>query len=90
MLAREEELLNPYYLVAKEKPSPLSEQFDYPYFLNILSAPSAEKLSAKAVLATEQRIPGIGNGVLQDILYNAGLHPKRKVGTFLWRQHLLL
>lgn len=81
-LTREEEFDNPYYLVAKEKPSPLTEQFDYPYFLNILSVPGAEKLSAKAVLATEQRIPGIGNGVLQDILYHAGLHPKRKVGTF--------
>jgi formamidopyrimidine-DNA glycosylase len=82
LLTREEEFDNPYYLVAKEKPSPLTEQFDYPYFLNILSAPGAEKLSAKAVLATEQRIPGLGNGVLQDILYQAGLHPKRKVGTF--------
>ncbi len=82
LLTREEEFDNPYYLVAKEKPSPLSEQFDYPYFLAILSAAGAEKLSAKAVLATEQRIPGLGNGVLQDILYHAGVHPKRKVGTF--------
>lgn len=38
-----------------------------------------QKLSAKAFLATEQRIPGLGNGVLQDILYNAGIHPKRKI-----------
>ncbi len=82
MLTIEKEFDNPYYLVAKEKPSPLTEQFDYPYFLGILSAKGAEKLSAKAVLATEQRIPGLGNGVLQDILYHAGLHPKRKVGTF--------
>jgi formamidopyrimidine-DNA glycosylase len=82
LLTREEEFDNPYYLVAKEKPSPLTEQFDYPYFSNILSAAGAEKLSAKAILATEQRIPGLGNGVLQDILYRAGLHPKRKVGTF--------
>ena len=35
----------------------------------------------KAFLATEQRIPGIGNGVLQDILFNAKLHPKRKTNT---------
>ena len=38
-------------------------------------------LSAKAFLATEQRIPGLGNGVLQDILFNAGIHPKRKLQT---------
>ncbi len=39
-------------------------------------------LSVKAFLATEQRFPGIGNGVLQDILFEAGIPPKRKVGTF--------
>ena len=38
-------------------------------------------LSVKAFLATEQRIPGLGNGVLQDILLEAGLHPKKKMGT---------
>ncbi len=41
-----------------------------------------EKLSAKALLATGQRIPGLGNGVLQDILFGAGIHPRRKAGTF--------
>lgn len=43
----------------------------------------------KAFLATEQRIPGLGNGVLQDILLRAGLHPKKKMGTVpesRWRQ----
>jgi formamidopyrimidine-DNA glycosylase len=39
---------------------------------------TTKDLSIKALLATEQRIPGIGNGVLQDILFNAGIHPKRK------------
>ncbi len=78
----EKEFDNPYYIVAKEKPSLLSEQFDKEYFMRILTAQDAQKLSAKAILATEQRIPGLGNGILQDILYYAGLHPKRKVGTF--------
>ena len=36
-------------------------------------------LCAKAFLAIQQCFPGIGNGVLQDILYEAGVHPKRKV-----------
>ena len=40
-----------------------------------------QKLSAKAALATEQRIPGLGNGVLQDILWNARISPRRKVNT---------
>ncbi len=78
----EKEFDNIYYLVARERPSPLTEMFDEEYFYGILCAPGAEKLSAKAVLATEQRIPGLGNGVLQDILYYARIHPKRKVGTF--------
>ena len=43
--------------------------------------PGGIKLSAKAFLATKQRIPGLGNGVLQDILFNAGIHPKRKMNT---------
>jgi formamidopyrimidine-DNA glycosylase len=38
-------------------------------------------LSLKAFLATEQRIPGLGNGVLQDILFNAKMHPKKKAGV---------
>lgn len=73
---------NKYYQQAKDKPSPLSDRFDRAYFYRIVSAPGAEGLSAKALLATEQRVPGLGNGVLQDILFNAGVHPKKKVKTF--------
>lgn len=74
---REGEFDNKYYLVAKTKPSPLSAGFDQAYFESLLEESSA-KLSLKAFLATEQRIPGLGNGVLQDILFNAGMHPKKK------------
>ena len=71
---------NQYYLVAKEKPSPLTPDFDEDYF-SALFVEGTDKLSLKAFLATEQRVPGIGNGVLQDILFNAQMHPKKKVGT---------
>lgn len=70
---------NPYYLAACEKPSPLSEEFDYPYFLSLKNKED-DKLSAKAFLATKQRIPGLGNGTLQDILFTCGIHPKCKMG----------
>jgi formamidopyrimidine-DNA glycosylase len=73
---------NPYYKAAVEKPSPLSEAFDREHFDSIISDPGVQKMSSKALLATEQRIPGLGNGVLQDILFNAGIHPKKKVNTF--------
>jgi len=71
---------NRYYLVAKEKPQPLTGAFDRAYFCTLREG-GAAKLSAKAFLATEQRIPGLGNGVLQDILFRAKIHPKRKMGT---------
>jgi Formamidopyrimidine-DNA glycosylase len=73
---------NPYYQVAKEKPSPLSNKFNKSYFDRLISAEEVQKLSCKAFLATEQRIPGLGNGVLQEILYNAQTHPKKKVNEF--------
>lgn len=77
----EAEYDNQYYLNAQAKPSPLTEEFDQEYFNRIASDDSFQKKSVKALLATEQRIPGLGNGVLQDILYNAKIHPKRKVAT---------
>ena len=72
---------NPYYLTAKGKPAPDTEGFTYTYFSEIARNASLQNKSAKAVLATEQRIPGLGNGVLQDILYNAKIHPKRKLSA---------
>jgi formamidopyrimidine-DNA glycosylase len=78
---KDEEFDNKYYRLAKEKPSPLSKEFDLKYFEKIVSDESLQKKSLKVLLATEQRIPGFGNGVLQDVLFNAKLHPKRKVLT---------
>ncbi|KAB3532835.1 DNA-formamidopyrimidine glycosylase family protein [Alkaliphilus serpentinus] len=78
----EGEFDNIYYQQAKEKPSPLSDNFDKDYFDRIISGTKAEGLSAKALIATEQRIPGLGNGVLQDILFNAKIHPKKKLKDF--------
>lgn len=71
---------NPYYLVAREKPSPLTDRFSSEYLAGLF-LPEFDSLSLKAFLATQQRIPGLGNGVLQDILYRARLHPKRKAGS---------
>lgn len=69
---------NFYYNVAREKPSPLSDAFDRHYFDGLI-AEAEEKNSAKELLATKQRIPGLGNGVLQDILFNAGVNPQKKL-----------
>ena len=72
---------NEYYLLGFAAVPPLSDDFNMNYFTQLMAKEGMEKLSAKAFLATEQRIPGLGNGVLQDILYNAKLHPKRKIGS---------
>ena len=68
---------NSYYQAAREKPDPLSEEFSREYFEGIAAA-APDKLSVKGLLATEQRIPGLGNGCLHDILWNAGLNPRQK------------
>ena len=82
----DKEIDNKYYTMAKEKPSPLSKEFDENYFNEMISMDAVQKLSLKAFLATEQRIPGLGNGVLQDILYKAKIHPKQKVNTLSEKQ----
>jgi len=58
----------------------LDDRFDLDYFHRMINT-TGKNLSVKALLATEQRIPGLGNGVLQDILYNAGINPRSKVAT---------
>ena len=66
------------YDCAKVRPSPLGDAFDRPYFDSLFNV-GTPKLSAKAFLATEQRIPGLGNGVLQDILFHARINPRSKL-----------
>lgn len=71
---------NPYYAAARAALSPLTGAFTLDH-LRALAEAAKPTLSAKALLATEQRIPGLGNGCLQDILFTAGVHPQRKVAT---------
>lgn len=70
---------NSYYLASRRAISPLLSEFSAVYWQRL--ADCKDSLSAKAFLATEQRFPGIGNGVLQDILLAAGVHPKRKLAS---------
>lgn len=70
---------NEYYLKSRTAISPFGEGFREHYERRL--AESKPNLSAKALLATEQRFPGVGNGVVQDILLAAGINPRRKLGT---------
>lgn len=69
---------NKYHQLSITSISPLEEQYTASKFDKLFTEAKAI-LSAKALLATEQRIPGVGNGVTQDILFNARIHPKQKV-----------
>lgn len=71
----------PYREGARTKPKVMSDAFDKPYFLSLINSEEKQKKSAKAFLATEQTIPGLGNGVLQDILFKARIHPKTRINT---------
>ena len=70
---------NEYYLKSLNSFSPFDEGFER-HFFDVLAGCKGN-LSMKAVIATEQRFPGVGNGTAQDILFNARLHPKRKLST---------
>ncbi len=64
----------------KKCPTPYEDAFNEAYFDNLWRG-LKPSLSAKAFLATEHHIPGFGNGVLHDVLWNARIHPKRKLET---------
>ena len=64
--------------ISRDSISPLSKDYTEKQFDKLFSE-AKNTLTAKALLATEQRIPGVGNGVTQDILFNARIHPKQKV-----------
>jgi formamidopyrimidine-DNA glycosylase len=79
------QLANNYYRAAREKPSPFSPAFDQAYFNRLIFGADVQKLSLKALLATEQRVPGLGNGILQDILFNARMHPRKKANSLSYK-----
>lgn len=60
-------------------PSPLSDEFSYDYFRGLFAAiPEGDPRSAKYFVISQPGIWGVGNGYLQDILFRAGIHPRRR------------
>jgi formamidopyrimidine-DNA glycosylase len=63
---------------------PSADSFTWEQFSESLGKwPGVSKLSAKKLVTSciPTYIGGIGNGYLQEILYRAALHPKRKMGS---------
>ena len=57
--------------------SPNESEFTLDYFLHVLS--NNENKSIKAALNLQEEMSGLGNAYINDILYMAKIHPKRKV-----------
>lgn len=73
----EDNLLD-HKMVGKLGVSPLNDtEFNYDEFCTLLKK---KKMSfVKSLLINQENIAGIGNVYIHDILFKAGLHPKRKV-----------
>ncbi len=68
------------HYVKDMRPTPVNEAFTFEYFSALIdSLLSGEKRSVKGLLTQEQLIPGLGNAIAQDILFQARLHPKHSI-----------
>ncbi len=62
------------------RPTPVDKEFTFRYFSGLVDELlQGEKRSVKGLLTQEQLIPGLGNSVAQDIMFRAGLHPRRPI-----------
>jgi formamidopyrimidine-DNA glycosylase len=71
-----ENKLSEHKLTSKLGITPLDEKFTLDYFKQLLNN---KRGSIKSFLLNQKNIAGIGNVYIQDILFNAKLHPKRKI-----------
>jgi formamidopyrimidine-DNA glycosylase len=64
----------------KGKVSPLSDAFTFEYFQRLFGELEADDpRSAKFFIISKPGILGVGNGYLQDILFRAKIHPRRRM-----------
>lgn len=61
------------------RPTPVEPTFTPAYFRDLIDSLAAEKRSAKSLLTQDQLIPGLGNAIAQDILFQARLHPRHPI-----------
>jgi len=58
--------------------TPVDKGFTFQYFSGLIDELlQGQRRSVKALLTQEQSIPGLGNSLAQDIMFRAGLHPRR-------------
>jgi len=71
-----EEGLGEHKLTANLGLTPLDKRFTLDYFKQLLGK---KRGNIKSFLVDQKNMAGIGNVYVQDILFNAKLHPKRKI-----------
>ena len=77
LLRRDEIAADPY--LGPERVSPLEPAFTGDYFQSLFAQlPEGDGRAIKFFFISEPGIWGVGNGYLQDILYRARVHPRRK------------
>ena len=60
--------------------TPLDPGFNFDYFSYLINQLlQGEKRSVKSLLTQDQIIPGLGNAIAQDIMFNAYLHPRHSL-----------
>ena len=77
LLPQSEVAKHPYIFL--DKPSPLSEAFTLDFFMGLFAElEPGDSRSVKFFLISKPGVLGIGNGCLQDILWHARIHPRRR------------
>ena len=62
------------------RPTPVDPEFTFDYFTTLVDElRHGKKCSVKSLLTQDQLIPGLGNAIAQDIMFNARLHPRHSL-----------
>jgi formamidopyrimidine-DNA glycosylase len=68
--------------VREMRTTPVEPGFTVDYLSTLIDTAAAEqKRSVKGLLTQDQLIPGLGNAIAQDIMFQARLYPKRPIDT---------
>jgi formamidopyrimidine-DNA glycosylase len=63
------------------RPTPVDAAFTPEYLDGLIAEQGAAKRTAKGLLTQEGLVPGLGNALAQDILFRAGIGPRRPVAA---------
>ena len=73
------------------RPTPIEPEFTFDYFASLIDeCIQTKKRSVKGLLTQDQLIPGLGNSIAQDIMFEAKLFPKHPAEDLSRRERKLL